>query len=154
MLAEHPDILVAFEQGWDKLNTALRARWILEGTQPRRRPGMSTTKWTSWAQVIQDSLRREPLQLDEPTINLPRLHTRLADVIKNQMNDPGQLFGLPAMPPDIGSEYMMHEISRTAARSIIETEVPRLFRRLQRMIREGGIEKIRELYRYTSDAGT
>jgi hypothetical protein len=88
--------------------------------------------------------------------NLRELGNTLGHVIESEMTHAGHLHNLPAMPFPQGAwhetdEYLMCKIARSAARLIIEAQLPKFFRQLRRDITEGGIEKIRQLYQLTSD---
>jgi hypothetical protein len=156
VLAVHPEILVAFEQGWKKLHPAIQARWIQQGTRADTKDGdlAEPTQWTSWVHVMRDSLQKK-----DSTIILPGFHSRLADVVKNEMRHSGDLYGLPAMPhpaPALRTDeaWMMNDIAMRVAQDIIDSTIPKLFRQLQRKTQEGGIKKMRESYGFTSDGET
>jgi hypothetical protein len=88
--------------------------------------------------------------------NLEELGNRLGSVIESEMTHAGELHNLPAMPFPQGArsetdEYLMWKITRSAARRIIEAQLPKFFQQMRRDITEGGIEKIRQLYQLTSD---
>jgi hypothetical protein len=88
--------------------------------------------------------------------NLKELGNTLGSVIENEMTHAGDLHNLPAMPFPQGARgetdaYLMWKIARSAARRIIEAQLPKFVRQMRRDITEGGIEKIRQLYQLTSD---
>lgn len=157
MLTVHPEILVAFEQGWKKLHPAIQARWIQMGTRADTKDGdvAEPTKWTSWVHVMRDSLRKK-----DSTIILPGFHSRLADVVKNEMDHSGDVYDLPAMPSDgspafrTDEAWMMNDIAMSVAQDIMDLAIPKLFRRLQRRTQEGGIKLMRESYGFTPDGET
>jgi hypothetical protein len=151
----HSDVLEAFEKGWQVLGPEVQNRWIARGL------GGDVRAWQSWVDVCLE----ESIGVAKPRAEA--IHDHLTGLIKERLTHAGEVFGLPPMayvarPAYITPEgetismnesfladdgrWQIHRVARAAAKNILHDELLKLSERLEKDIKENGLNAIRQWY--------
>src|ERR1700736_5644099 len=124
----HPDLLPAFETGWEALGPKLRAIWLKAGILTTNRKYDHWRRWDSWIKV------RYSLPYETKSANC---NEKLAIIIQNTMEHTGSLFGIPELPQPkenprlFPQDNLKKRIADKAAKIMLQTEMAKVFERLK-----------------------
>ena len=127
---KHPDALHAFDQGWEKLGTALQEKWLEGGFLKSRRQsdllGFECEKYTfdGWHTVMHKEVRRlRDAELAESSTwgddtNYSTLRNRLEMLMLASQVDDGACYDCPALPGF--RSYIRQNVTNLAIISVLE----------------------------------
>ena len=164
VVAHHPEILVPFEEGWQKLGYQGQLEWLNIGRNPPSRP-REPQQWRSWIDVRYDQLEADMEAAQLLDFDPEELHNTLSECVREKMPHAGALYDLPDMPPIAKSQpshssdavsdddeeddeimWTFRAIAEQAAMAILQAEIPKLIERLKEEIKEGGLDAVRKWY--------
>src|SRR6266496_1030602 len=145
----HPEVLVTFLQGWNKLGPLSQAHWRQLGLiAPREK--VESRHWLSWATAKVSELfeSKEGLCCDTPLSHYER---QLAGLFHDSMQHSGELFDLPYMPPLKNRVYScpdryhsspseLHMIVKDAANVIVHSVLTKLVSKWKKDLDERGLD--------------
>jgi hypothetical protein len=148
----HPELLDAFLEGWNHLGPESQAYWHQQGlVAPKEK--VKAKHWSSWTAVKLMELFAS--KSDNISFNncLSEFEDRLAVLFHNSMQNSGQFFGLPSMPPLVveapdclDGHYRFlterHFIAKSAAKAIIYTELGKLLMKWKKDLGELGVDAL------------
>ena len=129
---KHPDSLHAFDQGWEKLGTALQEKWLEGGFLKSRRQndllGFECEKYTfdGWHTVMHKEVRRlrdaevgaSSAVTTWDNTNYRTLRSRLERLMLASQVDDGACYDCPALPGF--PSYIRQDVTNLAISSVLE----------------------------------
>jgi hypothetical protein len=130
----HPEILDAFEAGWNALGTDLQQEWQAFGHD------YVNSIWKSWAHIAFNQIRgkisekrREPLYYSDLQ---EFAHNEVANLISSKLIHSGSLFGVLNIP---GTQDIRTEVTSLVAEIVIRKEVGKFIERLKEETERDGL---------------
>ena len=152
----HPELLDAFVEGWNCLGSESQAYWHQQGlVAPKEK--VKSKRWVSWTAV--KMMQSFTSKSDDVSLKMQSqdFENRLIVLFHNSIQNSGQFFGLPIMPP-VGKKVFKcpagchkysserHLVAKDVARVIIQSDLRKLLVKWKKDLGEMGVDALRKAY--------